>query len=406
MRILHVIPAVAARYGRPSQVVFAMCRALMAQGVKTLIATTDADGPRRLPVELGRPIDYRGVPVIFFPRQCSEALKYSRPLAHWVNRHAPQFDAAHIAAVFSHASFAAAHGCQLHHVPYIVRPLGSLATWSMQQKTWRKRALWHVAAKRMLHRSAAIHFTSHEEQRQAESRFHLRRGVVIPLGIDESLFNCDLRVARQHFRRRYPALEAHPFVLALARLHPVKQIELLIHAFLDLPPRADLQTWKLVIAGDEQPDYVKVLQELVRQRGGESSVLFTGWLDGIEKHAVLQEAALLAQPSLHENFGLSIAEAMASGTPVLVSPQINLSEDIRRAHAGWVVPSERQVVCQALEEALCRPDERQMRGLAGQAFVRKHYGWPRVAEQLIQLYQSIGHASPQRKMSPMLEHQM
>ncbi len=406
MRILHVIPAVAARYGGPSQAVFAMCRALMAHGVETLIATTNADGPRYLPVELGRPVDYRGVPVIFFPRQCSEALKYSRPLARWVNRYASQFDVAHIATVFSHAGFASAHACQLHRIPYIVRPLGSLATWSMQQKPWRKRVMWHMAAKRMLHQAAAIHFTSHEEQSQAESRFHLRQGVVIPLGIPESLFNCDLRMARQHVRRRYPAIGSNPFVLALARLHPVKQIELLIHAFLDLPSRADSQTWKLVIAGDGEPDYVKTLRDLVRQRGGEASVLFTGWIDGIEKHAILQEAALLAQPSLHENFGLSIAEAMASGTPVLVSPQVNLSADIRRANAGWVAVSERQAVRQVLETALCQPDERRLRGLAGQAFVRERYGWSQVAGQLIQLYQSIGQAPPRSEVSPMLEPQL
>ncbi len=381
-----------------------MCRALISHGIEPLIVTTDADGPRRLPVELGRPIDYRGVPVIFFPRQCSEALKYSHPLARWIAQHAQQFDIAHIAAVFSHASWTTAHTCQAHRIPYIVRPLGSLATWSMQQKRFRKRVLWHLGVKRMLHRSAAIHFTSQEEQRQAESYFHVRQGVVIPLGIHESLCHRDLRVAGHAFRQRHPALEPHPFVLSLARLHPKKQIELLIHAFLDLHSQADLQTWKLVIAGDGHPDYVQHLRALVRQRGGEAAVLFTGWLDGIEKHAVLQEAALMAQPSLHENFGLSIAEAMGSGTPVLVSPQVDLSEDIRRADAGWVVQPERQVMCQALENALRQLDECRRRGQAGQAFVHRHYSWSRVAEQLIQLYQSVRQASPQPLTSPMLEH--
>ncbi len=404
MRILHVIPAVAARYGGPSQVIFAMCRALMAQGVEPLIVTTDADGPGHLPVELGLRSTTEGAGS--FSPPVSEALKYSRPLAHWINRHIRQFDAAHIAAVFSHASIATAHACRTHRVPYIVRPLGSLATWSMQQKPWRKRLLWHVAAKRMLYGSAAIHFTSREEQRQAESRFQLHQGVVIALGLNEGLCSSDLRMARQSFRQRHPALGPHPFVLALARLHPVKQTELLIHAFLDLLTQADLQTWKLIIAGDGQPDYVQSLQTLVRQRSGEASVLFTGWLDGVEKHAALQEAALLAQPSLHENFGLSIAEAMASGTPVLVSPQVNLAEDIHRAHAGWVVPCERQAVRETLQDVLRQPDERHARGSAGRAFVRKHYAWSRVAGQLIQLYQSICRMPSQPITTPMLEHQI
>ena len=44
MKILHVIPSVAPRYGGPSQAVVEMCRALRATGTEVMIATTDADG--------------------------------------------------------------------------------------------------------------------------------------------------------------------------------------------------------------------------------------------------------------------------------------------------------------------------------------------------------------------------
>jgi hypothetical protein len=53
MRVLHVIPAVAPRYGGPSQAIFEMCRALQEREIEPLIASTDADGTGRLPVELG-----------------------------------------------------------------------------------------------------------------------------------------------------------------------------------------------------------------------------------------------------------------------------------------------------------------------------------------------------------------
>lgn len=60
MKILHVIPAVAPRYGGASQAVLGMGRAFQEEGVDGLIATTDADGPGRLSVELGSPITYQG----------------------------------------------------------------------------------------------------------------------------------------------------------------------------------------------------------------------------------------------------------------------------------------------------------------------------------------------------------
>jgi hypothetical protein len=53
MRVLHVIPAVAPRYGGPSRAIVEMCRALQARGIEPLIASTDADGAGRLSVELG-----------------------------------------------------------------------------------------------------------------------------------------------------------------------------------------------------------------------------------------------------------------------------------------------------------------------------------------------------------------
>ena len=56
MRVLHVIPAVAPRYGGPSQAVVGMCRALDARGVTTMVATTNADGPDVLPAPIRRAI--------------------------------------------------------------------------------------------------------------------------------------------------------------------------------------------------------------------------------------------------------------------------------------------------------------------------------------------------------------
>src|SRR4051794_31345052 len=76
MRVLHVIPAVAARYGGPSTAIAAMCRAVAAVGVEPFIVATDADGPRRLTVPLGETTTWDGVPAVFFKRDWSESYKY------------------------------------------------------------------------------------------------------------------------------------------------------------------------------------------------------------------------------------------------------------------------------------------------------------------------------------------
>src|SRR5215471_6750454 len=107
MRVLHVIPAIAPRYGGPSQAILGMCQGLRDRGLAVLIATTDADGRGRLPVPREVEVEYRGARAVFFPRQWSEAFKYSRPLARWLDANVGRFDVVHVHAVFSHACLAA-----------------------------------------------------------------------------------------------------------------------------------------------------------------------------------------------------------------------------------------------------------------------------------------------------------
>lgn len=391
MRALHVIPSVAPRYGGPSQAVVAMCRALRDAGLEAPIAATDADGPGRLPVPTGEVTQYRGVPAIFFPRQWSESFKYSRPLAAWLRARVADFDVVHVHAVFSHSSLAAASACRRTGVPYLVRPLGSLDPWSLAQKPLRKRLLWHLGVKQMLRGAAAIHYTTAAERRLAEAALGLERGVVVPLGVGEALLADQTSPAL--FRQRVPELGQDPYVLVLSRLHPKKGLEVFLEAFREAVRQPELGHWRLVLAGDGEPAYVASLKRLAWGTvggGGPSAVTFAGWLAGREKAAALRGAGLFALPSRQENFGLAVAEAMACGVPVLVSPQVNLAEEIEAAGAGWVAPLDREGLARALAEALSDAGARAARGAAGQGLVLERFTWPSVAARLADVYRSLG----------------
>jgi Glycosyltransferase len=387
LKVLHVIPAVAPRYGGPSQVIFEMCRALRQQGADVLIATTDADGSGHLAVQYGQPIAFQDMPTIFFKRQWSERFGYSRPLARWLDRQVASFDVVHIHAVFSHPCIAAARACRRHRVPYIVRPLGSLDPWSMRQKAWRKRLMWRIAAESMLRGAAAIHYTTRDEQQLAESSLSLQGGVVIPLGID--LRSLQAATAAASFLERHAALDSYPYVLALSRIHPKKNIELLLDVFLSLAEQPNLSHWRLVIAGDGEADYVASLQTLVRQRPNGDKVIFTGWLDGIEKRAALQSASLFALPSRQENFGIAVVESLACGVPAIVSEHVNLAPEIASHNAGWVTALDADEFSRTLAEALGDEVERQRRGRAAHEFAAQRFSWEVLATQLISLYASF-----------------
>jgi glycosyltransferase involved in cell wall biosynthesis len=361
-----------------------MCRALQDRGVDILIATTNADGAGELPVGLGERVSYQNVSTIFFERQWSEALKFSLPLALWMERNGKDFDLVHIHAVFSHACVAAANSCRKRRTPYLVRPLGTLDPWSLKQKPIRKRLFWHLGVKQMLMGAAAVHYTSAEERRSVENELGLSKGVVVPNGIDLSFVTCP----REPFCSYQPALGDAPYILALSRIHPKKGFELLIESLALLKGQGRFSDWRLVFAGDGDPEYVDQLKNLAQRKGLGSSALFVGWLEGDSKYAALRGASLLAMPSYQENFGISLIEAMACGVPVLVSPHVNLAPDIEKANAGWVTALKEETIAAALADALSDERERRRRGECGRELAQR-FDVTEVAADLITLYESL-----------------
>jgi glycosyltransferase involved in cell wall biosynthesis len=276
-------------------------------------------------------------------------------------------------------------------VPYVVRPLGSLAPWALARRWALKRALWLGGVGQML-RKDDIHYTTNEERDLAERALGLGRGVVIPLAVEAAAPVRDGGASlgvRTESGREPPALSPGPYVLTLGRLHPVKGLETLIEAFLDVALNEPFQAWRLVLAGDGEAGYIARLQRLVQKRGGDGRVIFTGWLDGEDKNDALQGAAVLALPSHQESFGLAALEAMASGIPVLISECVGLAEAVQAAGAGWVVVLERRVLSEALLAVMAHGSERTARGAAGRALAQARFTWPAVAASLRELYASL-----------------
>lgn len=377
MKILHVIPSVAPRDGGPSSSIVPMCRALAERGIDTTLVATDADGPGRLDVALDTPTSWHGVQARFFPCQFTEAFKYSRPLARWLDHHVREFSVVHVHAVLSHASLAAARAAARHGVPYIIRPLGTLDPWSLGQKPGRKQLLLRAGAARLLQGAAAIHYTSAEEQRSVERTLHVTRGVVIPLGIDEARLSESRWVDEDRASARY--------VLALSRLHPVKNLDTLIDAFADVARIPAARSWTLIVAGDGDPGYAARLRKRIAQRQAAEIVTLAGWVDGEAKRHLVRGASVFALPSFHENFGVSLVEAMAAGVPALVSSSVHLAEDIRSAAAGWTVDPGRDAIAAALQDAIADAEGRRRKAAAAAALAAR-YAWPLVAGSLADLY--------------------
>ena len=383
--IVHVIPSVAARYGGPSAAVVGMGRAIREAGADVLIVTTDADGPGRLDVPLGTLTTFEGLPAIFFRRQATEAFKWSAPLASWLRAHVAEHDVVHAHAVFSHAPIAAARACRAAGVPYIVRPLGTLDPWSVDRKAWRKRTLLRLGARDALAGAAVMHYTTREEQRLAERGFpDLPPGVVIPLGIDDRCFAVT--------PSRSPA---SPYALVLSRLDAKKRIEWIIDAWHHLQTDG-LGDWQLVIAGDGHESYVEALRQRAAAGPAAGRIAFKGWVAGDDKLALLRDAGVFVVASHQENFGVAMVEGMAAGVAPVVTPGVNLAQDLEAAGAGWRVEETPAALADGLRRAMRDEAERRERGRRARAFAEQ-FRWPAVGRQLQDLYERLASSSATRR---------
>lgn len=380
MKVLHVIPSVSERSGGPATAIVPMCHALMRQGVEvTLLTTTAGLASNEVAAE------HKGVPTVFFPPRLSESYKYSRPLSTWLRSNVSSFSVAHIHAVFNHSSWAAAQSCYQADLPYIVRPLGTLDPWSLSQKSWRKSLFWRLAGKKMLGRAAAVHYTSEPEKLSTEAHLGLNHGRVVALGIEDRCEN-----SREDLARFFPQLTRDPYVLVLSRLHPKKNLDVLLDAFVSLSQREEFSRWRLVLAGDGPPDYVSKLRSQVAASSDPEKIFFSGWLEDERKHAILAGASLLALPSRQENFGLCVMEAFSHSVPVLVGPNVNLAPAIAASNSGWIASIDKDSIVEKLAEALSDKEELGKRGRAGKQ-LSQNYSWEKIARQLLDLYREALH---------------
>ena len=395
MNVLHVIPSFAPRYGGPIVVAAGIARALARRGHDVSIATTNVDGPGVLDVPLGRPVPMDGVDVRYFPIQRPRWYHFSAPMGRALRDLVRQADVVHVHSVFLWPTTAAAFWCRRLGVPYVIAPHGLLETASVHKSYERARTSFVSAAKKRIYLrtlgipdiggAAGLHFVSHPE-RETASRLRLSpKAHVILLGSDEPPpAGVDDRASVQ---RRYPRLQDRKIVLFLSRIDPKKGPDVLAEAVASLAESRD--DFALVVAGSGAPGYESEVRALFDRRGLSERTVFTGMVLGDDKWRLLRAADVFVLPSRHENFGVAVAEAMAAGTPVIVSDQVGIHREIAEAGAGLVTTLDPADVAAAIGRLLDDPDEAVRMGRAGEALAAEKFSWERVASDVEALYEEV-----------------
>ncbi len=222
---------------------------------------------------------------------------------------------------------------------YVVFPHGMLDPYFIKYfpfKHIKKSLYYRLIAAPVLERAHAVLFTCDEERRLASASYRPIAGkrIVVRYGINPPSFSKKPR--ENPFEWIKSQTDCDQLVLFIGRIHPKKGCDLLIEALARITPA--FPSVRVAFAGPDEREWVPVLQKLAQVRGVADRIIWLGPVYGNDKWFLYNVADVSILPSHMENFGMTVAESLSQGLPVLLSDRVNIFPSIVRAGAGFAAP--------------------------------------------------------------------
>lgn len=343
MKVLHIIPNINAKMGGS---VYAVINILMLEkdmDIGSTVLSIKADEPDPNLLELAT------VKILkpSFPARFSRSKDANR----WLSKNAPDYDLAVIHTIWGALPIEASHILNSLQVPFVIWPHGGLDPFDLRKKKYLKKILGPILIRPMLDKSSAIICTAKLEAERLERYGAKNKPKVLPLPINP----LPLAGNRQKFRKKF-SLGDNDFVfLFLSLLYYKKGLNLLIPAIKKVS--ISYPNIKLIIAGSDLGGYEKKVCAWIQKYELKDIVIMPGFLSGQDKQDAFAGSDCFVLPSMNENFGIAVVEALSAGLPVLISDNVYIWKEIIEEGGGWVCNYSIESLTNSITDILKSPSD-------------------------------------------------
>lgn len=354
MKIVHYALDINPKNGGPPRSISGLCKALAAQGHDVSLLLHDLRGSEF--ADLGECRLVKAVDVEAF-------LRKERP------------DLVHQHGIWNLPFHQLDIICRKLGIPYVIAPRGSLDSWSLSQKKWKKKLALLTYQRADIRNAAAMHATAESEAACCRNVGYRGRIIISPNGVNlpSSLPACSSRCDGRHR------------MLFLSRIHPKKGLVELMRAW----ARIKKDGWLLEIVGNDSDGYWTIVDREIKSLGIADSVVWVGPTGDREKWGKYCSADCFVLPTHTENFGIVIAEALYAGLPVITTQGAPWGALIERG-CGWWTPISVEAIADAMRDAMAMTDsQRAVMGRKGHDYVCDSFSWGKTAERLADDYRKV-----------------
>ena len=377
MKILHVIAAVHKQGGGTSEVVPRICRAQKGAGHEvSLIALKTSDVSEQADLAMKSGVEFvfiDGLSRLPVMRTVGYASDFYSKVQEAISR----TDIVHIHGLWMYPVWAAAKAARKLGKPYVVMPHGFLERERLKVSKWKKRISATLFDRRVLKGAKAIIATSESEAHGIHAFGLANPTYIMPLGLDIAASDALARDKRCEKKT----------LLYLSRITPIKGLDMLAEVWSKLQP--EFPNWKLRMVGPDDRGYAKEVERMFSVKCAAASYSIEGPVFGGEKMDALRSADAFVLPTRSENWSVAVAEAMASGLPVVCTkgaPWKCLNDVCAGA---WVEISEEAIYRGLRAVMSCSDLDRRTMGENGRKWAQENLSWNPIVHRLVSYYEYL-----------------